>query len=105
MIYVPLGGMLLVFLFEILLNVLIVVSPCSAPWMVASVAPGECAISSGVQFVEALASAAILGLCGLAGLLAAVGGIGSQRNPALGVTAVICLVGGFLELFNAWLYS
>ena len=56
-----------------------------------------------VMLVEALAAAGILGACGLIGLLGSVSGAHPKESP-LGVTSVICLVGGFMELFNAWLW-
>jgi len=103
MVYVPLGALLATFLLDILLNVITLISPCSAPWMAGK--PLEtCSMAEGVFMAGSLIASAILGICGLIGILRAVSG-SAAKNTALGPTSVICLVGGFYKLLNAWMYS
>lgn len=103
MVYLPLGAILATFLLDILLNVITLISPCSAPWMVG--APVDtCSMADGVYMAQSLIASAILGICGLTGILKAASG-SAAKNTALGPTSVICLVGGFYKLLNAWMFS
>lgn len=103
MAYVPLAGILIAFLLDILLNAIIIVSPCSAPWMVAA-GTESCTLANGAWLVESLISAAIMGISGLTGLLRFASST-SSRNTPLGTASIICLAGGFLKLMDAWMYS
>lgn len=103
MIYIPLGAILATFLLDILLNVITLVSPCSAPWM-AGAPVDTCSMADWVYMVESLATSAILGICGLIGMLKAVSGK-AESNSALGPTSLICLVGAFYKLLSAWMFS
>lgn len=100
--FVPLAGILVSFLMRILLNVAVILSPCSAPWMVGE--GDSCVAADGLMVAEGLLVAALLGVSGLVGLLGLTL-VSSQHRSVLIVGSVVCLVGSFLGLFNAVLFS
>jgi hypothetical protein len=102
MAYVPLASIFLFFLIDIIQQIFIEISPCSAPWMTA-LPGGACTLRDFASVIHLLLGAAVIGVGGVVGLVTAFAGEGEARRQAM-VCSLVCFVGAFSRLFWSWGY-